>query len=58
MKVNEVARRMGVARQSVDYWLDQGRLPFRFVYDDDGRAVRDITLSDLMEFDREWVRNG
>lgn len=56
MNVREAARRMGVARQSVDGWLDKGRLPFRWVYDMDGRWMRDIALGDLMDFDREWVR--
>jgi predicted site-specific integrase-resolvase len=56
MMVIEAARRMGVARQSVDLWLEKGKLPFRVIYNSEGRPVRDITLGDLMDFDREWSR--
>lgn len=54
--VVEVAERMGVHRQTVFRWIRAGRLPARTVLVDESQWTRlDVTIGDLMDFDRGWA---
>lgn len=56
VSVVEVAERMGVHRQTVFRWIRAGRLPARVVAVDGSQWTQfDVTLGDLMVFDRAWA---